>query len=421
MEAKMVHATGFCKGIMHNLMMGSLVVAGLAACGGLEREDLSTSARSLTGTVTYRQWCAGWGLACPQGVAPNVPTEKNPWTVEQWTAVATLVDSLLNSPSQMQITRAELSEEALLQAVTALELNKWYDQLMQRVDTYKWLEMYNGPGTVQSFVEAPTTTLGESGLQMNADTATEMAFRASQPEIRFKGFSATSPLAGETVGLQSVKVTDLNVMDVKWDNLLVTAVPIDFGMDEILGDLDVNGLQQVQLSLSKIVKALGPLMTWMSKPTRNLFLDQDFFAVAREQLPKLLPVDPKVEGLYPVLDALQSVKTSTATGQNMATVLQIGGVALGCDMESGTIKAKMKFDREFGVKRFYKVNADTVGFEFYGMKVSMPSAFGATITMKRVEITPEKIIIRDIPIVGKVEVKMADLGDLSKATIVCTK
>ncbi len=422
METAMIRSNGVFRGFVHRLWTVSLAVSILAGCGSLERQELSSSSQAATTTLGFRQWCQSWGLSCPQGPAPNVPLKDTPWSVSQWTAAAKMMTSLLNGPSQIQVTRAELDEEALQQAVAALEMDKWYDQLIRRVDTYKWQELVSGPGLVESFSAAPVTTTAASGLKMSAETTTEMAFCAD-PVIQLKGFSAASPFSGETAALQWVAVSATNVMDVRLGSLLVTAVPIDFVMREILGDLDVDGLMEMKLSLGKVVKALGPLMTWMSKPTRNLELDQEFFAVARAELPGLIPAEQeaKAEGLYPALDALQSLRTSAVTGQNLLSAVQLAGAALSCDMESGTLKAKVKLEREFGIKRFYTVSADTSGFEVYGMKVSIPSAFGATIAMKRVEFSPEKIIIRDVPIVGKVELKMADLGDLSAATIACTK
>ena len=101
--------------------------------------------------------------------------------------------------------------------------------------------------------------------------------------------------------------------------------------------------------------------------------------------------------------------------------LQLGIVfsAFGWSYVIAQVPGGWLLDR-FGVKRVYPVNATTLGLEFYGVEAAAKKALGISIKLKRVELSGDKITILDVPIIGKVDVKLSDIANPDqKTTLVC--
>ncbi len=102
----------------------------------------------------------------------------------------------------------------------------------------------------------------------------------------------------------------------------------------------------------------------------------------------------------------------------MASVALVKGATAKCDVNNGDVK--VKFSSEFGVKRVYQPNATTLGLEFYGLEASAKKALGLSIKLKRLELTADKITILDVPIIGKVELKLDEIANPDqKLSLVC--
>ncbi len=360
----------------------------------------------ILGTVTFDEWCTAWGLTCPKAPFPGFPSEEQQFTAEQWKAAAAIASSLLNSPSLFEMTREELSDPDLLTAVTALELTPWYDKLIAKVDAIKWQDLYLDTGLLKSDLLEASTYAVPSGLTMGMEQAMVFALDPAA-KIGLTGLKATCALPECSESVKSVEVTEPNVMNVVMDRVTVTGVPMQFVMDEMLGDIDLPSLQGIELTPAKIAPAIGPLLRVLNRPTRVISLDDLFFQTVSENLPAIIPAGEKTDFLYVILSALLSVQSGNGTAASVMAINQIPGSALKCELTSGD--AKVTLDKSFGIKRIYTVDATTTGLEFYGVTVSMPKAFNMSIKLKRVEIGAEKITIRDIPLVGKVEMKYSDL------------
>ena len=422
-----------------------LGVIGLVACGS---DNLSRMGRSLDGeadvavladgsdqtttqvappilgTITFDQWCTAWGLTCPKAPFPGFPSEDTQFTVEQWKAIAAIADALLNTPSLFDVTRTELSDPDLLKVVSGLELTPWYDKLITKIDQIKWQELMLDAGLLMSRLEADTSYAVPSGMQMGMSQTLDFALDPSAL-IAINGLKASCALPECTETVRSVAVSEPNVMTVSLDRLTVTGVPMQFVMDEILGDIDLAGLQGIQLTPAKAAPVIGPLLRVINKPSRVISLDDLFFQAVRDNLAPILPADPKTEFLYVILNAMLSVQSGNGSSASLIAINQVPGSALKCALTSGD--AKVSLDKTFGLKRTYTVDANTTGLEFYGVTVTIPKAFNMSIKLKRVEIGTEKITIRDIPLIGKVEMKYADIpsgsdqGGTQDIGITCTK
>jgi hypothetical protein len=182
--------------------------------------------------------------------------------------------------------------------------------------------------------------------------------------------------------------------------------------------LDLSKLEGKEIALGDVIQAGAPLVGWLNQSSRQIALERAFFATSANELDDLLPEDGLGQTLGNLLGRFEKLRTSSTPGTNLASVNLVKGATAKCDVNNGDVK--VKFAAEFGVKRIYQPNASTLGIEFYGLEASAKKALGLSIKLKRLELSADKITILDVPIIGKVELKLDEVANPDqKMTLLC--
>jgi hypothetical protein len=411
--------------ILSTTMFGlaSAALLSLSSCSSDPQEKSAIPNAAATETMSFAAWCESWHMSCPE-----TPREdKNALTLSQWQAVATIAHELTLSDSEITLTRERLEQDALKKVVGILKVGDLYSDILQKVDQLSWQELQMQKGHFSLTMASESSYVGPSSLTFKAAQNVEIAIDPAAA-LNIAGVSIASEARGDALNLQSIAVTDASRLALNTTDISIQDVPMSFMMDELMAGIRTDSLKDLNLGIKEIISAIPHLMTWVDQPGLNIALDQQFFSVTSAQLPKLMPNEKSDSAAVVIVNAIGGVTTRLATANaDLATVKQRSGSKLNCEMDAGGKKIKMKFESAFGVKRYYNVDASSVGLEFFGIKVAIPQAFGVTISLKRVELTPEKIIIRDIPLLGKYEIKLSELQSKSEdqkttsSSFSCTK
>ena len=400
-----------------------MLVVFLGGCGdkGLTGRDALLQTAQ-TDTVAFAAFCHNWGLACPEGTAPNFPDAHAAYTVQQWQALSAIGAAFLNGSGEVTITRDEIEADTLGHVVNELGLAKWYDQLVGRIKTLGWRDGGIGGGAVRASFDAPTVYTGKSGAQYSLADTLQIGVDP-QAALKFSGMKVSSANGAESQAVETFSVTAANVGRLALDPLAVDGVPLAFLADETLGGIDLGGLKGANLDMQKMARAMRPLFDWINQPGRNVILGEDFFGVARQKVPQWISGETAQNVLYPMTAALTSLAMHLgSTDQELFSIGQLKTAKLVCDMTQGSQKITMKFDSSFGLKSYEPLDDDAVRLELFGIKATVSSAMGMTITLGRIDITPEKIVIYNVPIVGTYEMKLADMKKSDeKSSFVCKK
>jgi hypothetical protein len=387
---------------------------GLSACGPQISSEQSTLKVDEVATQSYQEWCTGWEMDCPV----DEPGKTVPLSEAQFKALSTILGSALNSPSVFSITRQELDADGLKQALSALKMDDVYQDVQSRLDARQWQSGGLEKGVVVSNHAAPSNVRTDAGLVWNLDAVQKVSL--NRGSILLSGMGTSADAAKESPLLKSMAVASDGSFNLGMNDRSVQQVPQDFALDSLFlaFGLDVSKLDGKELALADVVQAGAPLVGWLNQSSRQIILEREFFATAANELGTLLPEDGIGESLGNLLSRFEKLKTSSQAGSNIASVSLVKGNTAKCDVNNGDVK--LKFSSEFGVKRIYQPDANTLGIELYGLEASAKKALGIGIKLKRLELTADKIIIRDVPIIGKVEVKLDDVTSPDqKTSLVC--
>jgi hypothetical protein len=125
-----------------------------------------------------------------------------------------------------------------------------------------------------------------------------------------------------------------------------------------------------------------------------------------QNLPSIVDLGGFKSVIPVVLQALESATSGTELTSGLLTATLKGGSNLLCSVSSPNLK--INFAKNFGLESLRQVNDSALELKLFGIKAS--GLFGSlAIEVKRIEITPEKIILKDLPVIGKFEVKIKDI------------
>lgn len=403
------HGVGFGFGQAGGLLL--VFGLGLSACGPQisgERNELKADEPV---AQTYQEWCTDWQLICP--VAE--PSKTDPG---QFKALTTVINSALSSPTILSLTKQDFEAIGLKTAFTALHLDDVYQDIQTRLTALQWQSGGLESGALVVHKAAASAQRTDTGVVLNL--AADHKVSVAPGRINVGGIGLSADAAKESPALQSIALgTDGNFSFALSDRS-VNEIPQEFAIDNLLlaFGLDAGKLEGREIALPDIIAAAGPLIGWANTSTRQIALDRPFFTTTAPQLAVLLPKDAIGQNLGNLLNTFDKVRTSADPKLNLAAVNLVKGATAKCDLNNGEVK--VKFSAEFGLKRYYQVNPTTLGVELYGVEASAKKALGISIKLKRIEIGAEKITILDVPILGKVELKLDEItkpGD--KTTLIC--
>ncbi len=409
------HHAGFVESsLAQRLALVLCLGGGLTACGPQAEDSAGLSSEGAT-TQSYQAWCQDWQLICPT----VDPGKTEPASAAQFRAISSILNGALKSPSNLNLNRQDLAADGLKQSLTALRLDDVYQDLQVRLDASQWQSGGLENGALVAYNAIESTAKADSGLVLNLSTKQQVQI-ADQGLVNVLGISYGAEAAAQNAELQSLAVVDDGSFNVGLSDRSVTQVPSEFAVSPLLlaFGIDSSKLKDKTIAIGDVVAAGGPLIGWFNKAPRQVAFDRAFFVNAAGQLGTLLPEDEIGKNLGNLLNAFDKLRTSSDAKANLATINLLKGSNANCNINNGDVK--LKFSTEFGLKRYYQVNATTLGLEFYGVSASAKKALGISINVKRVELTADKATILDVPLIGKVDVKFSDIiAPGQKLSLVC--
>ena len=405
------------------LTAGALLLAtSMAGCGSppaVHHNETSSLNDVSTGLPAASQsfglWCQDWQLACTQ----TIPTATEAVAVDPGVrkAFSTIFLELLQSSSQLTLTRADLDAGELKKGLKGLSLDTFLSALGERLDTVGWKKatLANSMLSLESTQSGWLPTRGGLDLGLSPDSS----FRFLPGDrLEVKGISLKAGAAGQTSSIQAIQFLSSDMLTLELSDRKVENVPNWFLAQilfEAFGANDPRLEPKPQVSRTESILSLYPLLNWLNQPTRVISLSRRFFTKTADELATLPSTDPAVLAVVGSLDSLQTTQVS---GKNSVSLTQVAGSALRCDANQGDLV--LSFDPSFGIKRFYPADKGGIGFEFYGVKASSKKTLGS-FPVKRLEFTPEAYNILDVPLLNKISLKWDDLEkEASKGTVVKT-
>lgn len=385
------------------------MVLGLGACGSqgsADRSSVKNETNETFSALSFESWCDSWAILCESEPSP-VPA---PITLDgkTWTAITNVATEALNNPITFNVTRAEVDSPQLAQAFEKLGLTSELNEFKTSLDNAQWQSLGLEGKSIVSRASAQGRVDAANGLSFESGTALSLSLGANS-SIAVNGLSLSSAAVAQPAPLTSISLGEGNSLNFALGEDTVQNVPITFLEDTLLSAFGVEdaATEATEFTTDQIISAAYPLLSWANKPQRTVSLNRKFFSVAGTELKPVLDGEDFGPAVLNALSALDSLAISATAGRNVAQITQVSGAKLECNINNG--EAKVTLDREFGLKRFYQVDGG-IGLEFYGVKASARLALGIPLTLKRIELRGNKVTILDIPIIGKIDVDLDQLG-----------
>ncbi len=391
------------------------VMLGVAGCSADVDSGLATNAQALESSYTYQDWCQSWALSCPTQTTAGFPSDAESWSVDQWRAVSKIAGALLASRSSLVFTRQDLNDANLQQIAANFQWSDLYTRVSSALDSYAWQtasKEATGQSLRMTFQQATSKQL-PIGVLMGTSPQVDLSVSEdSKMDVAGLSLARSSEQGpGAPDDIRYMLVNSPNTVDMNFASAnRVTGMPIRVLLDQFLGQVGASPSDASSVTLESGIRALGPLMTWLIRADRVIDLDRGFFTTVAAQAPTLLGTQGRIAGLYPVLGAMNSLLSNATPGSNMISASIAPGKKLNCSVKTPKYgNVSMVFSDSFGIKSHKIVNSDTVSLEFYGLKASFPRILGISFTVKRMDISPETLTIRDLPIIRSYDLKVADL------------
>ncbi len=396
-------------------ILPAILFAGLGACGYQSsniRSDLKVDKQS------YTAWCEKWDIACDASL--GAVEGKSPFRSDKWDAITSVASEALNSSVLFSVTRSEFDSPDLLAGLEKLGMASELKQLKTSLDDSHWQSVSIEAKKFVSRTAGESSLITHLGLGIKADSTISLS-PGADGVVQLEGLSLTSKTGEQASQLSRVSLGRGESLNLTFSDQIVQDVPFRFIEDNLNSafKLEDSSPLSKEFSPQQIFGAAYPLLSWVNKPQRTASLTRRFFVLAENKLKPVLAGENSGPALLTLISAMDTFDFSASPGKNVLHFGQVNGSKLVCTMNGGM--SKFMFDKDFGLKRFYKVDGG-IGLEFYGIKASAKLALGIPLTLKRLEIKNNKITILDIPIIGKIELDMDKFIEADQeTTVACSK
>lgn len=406
----MVHALrpGFLAGKIWHFRRLFLIIAlgcSWSACGPRHLTQVSQSHSDPLALQNFEDWCGDWSINCPS----NQPKKDFHFDSTQWLALSEVLQEFLASKSSFQFDTQDFASSELKNAMQTLDQGALYQDIKQRLVTNQWLSLALEHGSLVQRHTAGYREQTEEGVRFNI--APMQSFQISQiGAISNQGLSLSSETAQASSEFKSMQIEDHANFRLNFSDRVVEHVPQEFALGTLLFSLglDVHKINDSPIESRKLIAAAGPFITWLNSRSRVLELDQQFFKVASKNLAAIIPKSDLGLNLGNLLAGFKKMKTSPNSKNSLVAISVSPGLVPQCDLNNGDMR--LNFAPEFGVRRSYQADAETLGIEFYGLEANIKIGFGINFEIKRIEISPEYLSLLDVPVMGKIDIKWDDLS-----------
>jgi len=396
-------------------LVPALVCVGLAGCGS---QGLEETSKLKADAQDYTEWCVAWDIDCTPKPASSEP--KTSFNAKHWDALTSLSSELLKSAVRFNVSRGDVDSPQLAAGFQSLGIGAELDGLKVKLDNAQWQSFGIEAGTLVSRSLAEGSLKAANGL--GSKSGTSLSVRIGQGgAVQIAGLTLSSRAGDLSADLTQLSLGATESLNLKLDDHVVSNVPFSYLEDSFTSAFGIENIpsQPKDFTRQQLLSAMYPLLSWINKPQRTATLSRSFFTLAEAKLKPILAQEESGPALLALLSAVDSFDFSATAGKSVVRVGQTNGSKLKCNMNNG--ESTVMFDREFGLKRYWPVDGG-IGLEFFGIKATAKLALGIPLTLKRIEIRPNKITILDIPIIGKVDLDLDTFVKEDKeTTVACAK
>ena len=399
------------------LLAGSIAGCGSPSAAHLSEADAPAASTPQTETASqgFDAWCQEWQFTCTTDSAQaNGAVAVDPKVRK---ALSTIFLELLQSPSLLSLTRADLEAGDLKSGLKSLSLDAFLGALGQKLDLVGWQKATLANSTLRLDSKGGGWLPSQSGLELGLSEASTVKFLPGD-RLEIAGIKLRANVGGQTAGLLALEFPSAETLNLVLSDRRVEGVPTAFVAQllfDVLGANDPRLEPKAPASRTESIQSFFPLLNWLNQPSRVISLSRRFFSKTADELSALPDMDAS---LLAILRSLDSLQTNQQSSKNGVALTQVTGSNLRCDANKGELV--LAFDRSFGIKRFYQAEKGGIGFEFFGVKASSNKSFGS-FPVKRIELTPESYNILDVPVLNKISLKWDDIEkEANKGTVVKT-
>ena len=361
--------------------------------------------------TTFGEWCDSWQLDCPVGEPANFPLPDRPLSYDQWMAFSNIINAFMDSRSRFSLTRDELEDPNLEKIFQTLEIPEALSNLKEYLDRYNFTSVNKDLlGNLNLKFAETASHQTDAGFDVSFNERSSMAFESSG-KIRLKGIGIGR--AGSTTDdLTEIKISDINVLDMKTRFFTVNQVPMKFMSDQVIKGIE-GLMPSGEVKAKNLMSIAVPLIEWFEDSSRSLNLRKNFFQVVKNEISRLNGTestnDPNI------LDILNAAYTGKNSQGNLFTAKL--DKEFHCKIKTeGEPDIHLELKKSFGLKSIESRGSDTNRIRVTGIRVK---AMGVGFNLNRIDVSPSKVTIRDIPFIGKKEIKLDEQEEGKPSTTTC--
>lgn len=360
--------------------------------------------------VGFREWCGILGIGgCENFRSGGLPE------AYRVNAGMTILSNILNSGSDIAITRGELDDSSLAAGMRLLGKEETLRAFLRRLDEGKFSGLrLRGDGRISlSSGDANEARSAASGVLRRLETLSTLglSFDTGLHGVT-QGFRIGGATSGTTQELRSFRLAG-DAFELNTNTHKVQGVPSSFMLEEVLGAPALES--PARLSAPQVLQALPHLKNWLVRGQRDLVLNQNVMNALASDLPTLIESADRAKLARDVFTRVSGLVSTRANRGR--TLLQ---VTLRRPLKCYNPVDKIEFNMpsQFGIHDFRPIAGGGLEISFYGIKVTAIMRFkNISFDLSKVEVYADRSIVRGVPLLGSMTIP----GALSLPQLDCSK
>lgn len=370
----------------------------LTGCGV---EQGTSSLRSGFAQLSFAEWCADWGLGCERKSDTVVEAE-------QMKAALAVTEAFLKGPSQLTVSREAMTSADFDAVLQRLRLDAPLRPMMEHLKAsgFEAMRVQGGRGFAELAFQDALPFQVENGAWVEPGASVHVAPGVSG-NVTFEGASLADPSRAKRDALGSWSFVADGTMTWSGQQNTVTGIPGDFipGLLDIKADEMPDGFET-----NALLGSLPSLMNVLVMEDHRVQFDRNIWNTVLQHLDTLVEDAALRANVRAFLQTIDQVDAAVIKGSHAAVNGAFQGRGRFACESDGRKPVTVGLESQFGIQRVERLDSSGVRLTFFGTKVKS-KVFGPiapTITLKRVDVFPDKVIVRDIPILGSYTINLGD-------------
>lgn len=357
-------------------------------------------------TITFAEWCQNWQLQCDASTPAKTVSQA------QFNAVLAIARSVLTSPSSWEITAEQFNLPSWNNALAALNWTAAFQPIAHLIQAVQFDNVQPVQSQLQLTLQNPPPYPSVSGLQMALDSTVNVDF---QPQVvQLNGIQLNS--GDHNLRLTSLSIDEQSQLQLTGDSFSITQVPPGF----IARQLGLDQAAPAKPSRDQMLRALDHLVEWAANLNAHVQLEDPTFQVLSANLDPFVTDAANRQQFQVMLDAFQTIQTQSLDDKALTLNAQNdAGKQLACASQ-GTTKSQIMFATQWGI-RHMRPMVNGTELELYGLKVKSKifGPFSVSFELKRLEVFADRIVIYNVPVIGKYTYRFNAEKDPTNESWVC--